>query len=131
MNLDIGGYSAIVDPPVVSAPSDAYSLTLTASAAAPLVWVATLPDWRVLNRAAWVSAALISRPGRVRWQEHLKLMRVFDWQYGVPTLFFADKLLDRFGTIQEGQRIAVRFQIMDTLNGLIGAPHLIEGVVSA
>jgi len=131
MNLAIAGRPGISDPPVVSAPAELYSLTMLASAAVPLVWVAALPDWRGGDLYGWVSAALISKTGRTRWQEKMKLMKVFDSGYGSVSLFFAPELVDRFGTIQEGQRIVVRFQAMDKTNGLMGAPQIIEGVVSA
>lgn len=131
LNLVTAGLAGISVPPVVAAPDGLYVLSDLTSAAGPTAYVQALPDWRGGQEVCWVSAALISKASRVRWQEKIRLMRVFWGDYPTVILPIQDELLNRFGTLIEGQRLVFRVQMMDRRNGLMGAPQIRESVILA
>jgi hypothetical protein len=119
--LTVGG-TPIDIPPIIGAPEGLQTLTPTADMGAGTFELAFTPTPLGTNNRLQVWAAIANSPG-VNYVEGLYKQILVSAPNAATDIDYEAELEARFGTLQVGQVIHLRVNVVDQVTGLVSAPY--------
>jgi len=115
------GGTPIEIPPIIAAPAGLVTLTGTVDIGAGDVEIVYTPTPLGTNNCLQLWAAVVSSPG-VKYVQNLYKNLTIGPANGASPLDFEAELVARFGTLQVGQIVHLRANVIDKVTGLVSAP---------